>query len=72
MGLGTLRLGSKLGLLVVSASLTTQISAINMKGAMTARAAVACQLRIATSTAAHGQIFFIKCGVWSAAVCRPV
>ena len=44
-----LRLGSKRLLPVVSASLTTQISEMKKKGAMMARAAVACQLRDATS-----------------------
>lgn len=48
-GLAMLRLGSKRLLPVVSASLTTQMSEMKMKGAMMARAAVACQLRDATS-----------------------
>lgn len=46
-----LRLGSKTLLPVVSASLTTQMREMKMKGAMMARAAVACQLRDATSAA---------------------
>lgn len=53
LGFGMLRLGSKSLLPVVSASLTIQISAMKMKGAMIVRAAVACQLRDATSAAAQ-------------------
>ena len=55
-GLAMLRLGSKRLLPVVSASLTTQMSEMKMKGAMMARAAVACQLRDATSPASEGHM----------------
>ena len=56
LGLGMLRLGSKTLLPVVSASLTTQMREMKMKGAMMARAAVACQLRDATSAASEGHM----------------
>ncbi len=46
-----LRLALKESLPVVSASLTTQMRAMKMNGAMMTRAAVACQFRRATSTA---------------------